>query len=78
MAPYRKNEARDWAKEHLRGVANVVIPSFSADLRRLNEKGILAEASMSNIFLIVGHFSFYGGHYEILGFPFIHYRVMDY
>jgi hypothetical protein len=24
MAPYRKNEARDWAWEHLRGVANVV------------------------------------------------------
>ncbi len=40
MASYRKTEARDWAKEHLRGVANVVIPSFSADLRRLNEKGI--------------------------------------
>ena len=24
MAPYRKTEARDWAWEHLRGVANVV------------------------------------------------------
>src|SRR6516225_8091157 len=40
MAPYRKNEARDWAREHLRGVANVVIPSFSGDLSRLNEKAI--------------------------------------
>ncbi|HEX4193032.1 MAG TPA: dihydrodipicolinate synthase family protein [Stellaceae bacterium] len=40
MASYRKKEARDWAKEHLRGVANVVIPSFSNDLKRLNEKGI--------------------------------------
>jgi 4-hydroxy-tetrahydrodipicolinate synthase len=40
MAPYRKTEARDWAWEHLRGVANVVIPSFSADLHHLNEKGI--------------------------------------
>jgi 4-hydroxy-tetrahydrodipicolinate synthase len=40
MASYRKAEARDWAKQHLRGVADVVIPSFSADLARLNEKGI--------------------------------------
>jgi len=40
MASYRKHEARDWAKQHLRGVANVVIPSFSGDLRRLNEPGI--------------------------------------
>ena len=40
MPSYRKSEARDWAKQHLLGVANVVIPSFSADLTRLNEKGI--------------------------------------
>jgi len=40
MASYRKNEARDWARQHLRGVANVVIPSFSGDLYRLNEKAI--------------------------------------
>jgi 4-hydroxy-tetrahydrodipicolinate synthase len=40
MPSYRKSEARDWAKQHLRGVANVVIPSFSVDLPRLNEKGI--------------------------------------
>lgn len=40
MPSYRKNEARAWAKEKLRGVANVVIPSYSQDLKRLNEKGI--------------------------------------
>src|SRR5438128_1909150 len=40
MASYRKKEAREWAKQHLRGVANVVIPSFSPDLTLLNEKGI--------------------------------------
>ena len=40
MASYKKHEARDWAKEHLRGVANVVIPSFTADLKGMNEKGI--------------------------------------
>jgi 4-hydroxy-tetrahydrodipicolinate synthase len=40
MAGYRKNEARAWARENMKGVANVVIPSFSRDLRKLNEKGI--------------------------------------
>src|SRR5579871_2517028 len=35
-----KGEARDWARENLRGVANVVIPSYSADLKSLNEAGI--------------------------------------
>ena len=40
MARYRKNEAREWAREHLRGVANVVIPSYTGDLKGLNEKGI--------------------------------------
>lgn len=40
MARYRKREAREWAREHLRGVANVIIPSYSRDLKRLNEKGI--------------------------------------
>lgn len=37
---YRKNEAREWAREHLRGVANVVIPSYTNDLKALNEAGI--------------------------------------
>ncbi len=40
MAGYRKKEAREWAREKLRGVANVVIPSFTGDLKGLNEKGI--------------------------------------
>lgn len=35
-----KQEIRDWALEHFQGVNNVVIPSFSADLTRLNERGI--------------------------------------
>jgi 4-hydroxy-tetrahydrodipicolinate synthase len=37
---FGKSEARDWAREHLRGVANVVTPSFTADLTGLNEAGI--------------------------------------
>lgn len=40
MVRYKKNEARAWARENMKGVANVVIPSFSRDLKRLNEKGI--------------------------------------
>jgi 4-hydroxy-tetrahydrodipicolinate synthase len=40
MASYTKAEARDWAREHLSGVINVIIPSFSGDLRTLNEAGI--------------------------------------
>ena len=37
MVRYQKNEARAWAREHMRGVANVVIPSYTLDLERLNE-----------------------------------------
>lgn len=40
MPEYRKHEARDWAKEKMRGVANVIIPTFTQDLQRLNEKAI--------------------------------------
>jgi len=40
MPSYRKNDAREWARQHLRGIANVIIPSYSPDLRDLNEAGI--------------------------------------
>jgi 4-hydroxy-tetrahydrodipicolinate synthase len=40
MARFKKSEAREWARENMHGVANVIIPSYSSDLRRLNEKGI--------------------------------------
>lgn len=40
MLRYKKSDARAWTRQHMRGVANVVIPSFSRDLKRLNEKGI--------------------------------------
>lgn len=40
MASYKKGDARAWARENMKGVANVVIPSYSQDLKRLNEKGI--------------------------------------
>jgi 4-hydroxy-tetrahydrodipicolinate synthase len=40
MATYKKHEARAWAREHLVGCSAVTIPSYSADLKRLNEAGI--------------------------------------
>jgi 4-hydroxy-tetrahydrodipicolinate synthase len=40
MASYRRAEARDWAREHLVGCANSIIPSFSGDLRRVSERGL--------------------------------------
>jgi len=40
MVRYKKDEARAWAREHMRGLCNVVIPSYTLDLKRLNEKGI--------------------------------------
>lgn len=40
MASYKKVDARAWAREHLTGCSAVTIPSYSADLKRLNERGI--------------------------------------
>ena len=37
---YKKHEAKDWARQHWHGLCNVIIPSFSSDLKRLNESGI--------------------------------------
>lgn len=40
MADYRKHEAREWAKATMKGVANTITPTFTQDLRSLNEKAI--------------------------------------
>ena len=40
MPSYTRDEARDWAREHLRGVINVIIPSFTSDLRGINEAAV--------------------------------------
>ncbi|MBF0674753.1 dihydrodipicolinate synthase family protein [Pseudomonas sp.] len=40
MADYKRNEAREWAWENLVGCSGVTIPSYSADLKHLNERGI--------------------------------------
>ena len=46
MASYSAGEAREWAREHLHGVINVIIPSFSGDLRTLNEAAIRHDVRM--------------------------------
>jgi 4-hydroxy-tetrahydrodipicolinate synthase len=40
MTAYTKSEAKSWAIEHLKGVCNVILPSFRNDLSGLNEAGI--------------------------------------
>jgi dihydrodipicolinate synthase/N-acetylneuraminate lyase len=37
---YTKEESKDWARATMRGVCNVIMPSFSSDLKQLNEAGI--------------------------------------
>jgi hypothetical protein len=34
MAEYRRSEAREWAKAKMRGVANVIIPTFTQGIYR--------------------------------------------
>src|SRR5579862_5486555 len=40
LMEYTRSSAKGWAAEKWRGVCNVIMPSFSADLRHLNERGI--------------------------------------
>lgn len=47
MPNYQRKDARAWAPEHLVGCSSVTIPSYSADLKRLNEKGIRHDVSLA-------------------------------
>lgn len=47
MARYKRAEARDWAREHLKGVANVTLPTMTADFKSLNEKAIRHDMELS-------------------------------
>ena len=40
MPDYKPDEAREWARGHLTGCSAVTSPTFTADLRRLNEDAI--------------------------------------
>ncbi len=37
---YRKSEAKEWTRRTWHGLCNVIIPSYSSDLKRLNKSGI--------------------------------------
>jgi 4-hydroxy-tetrahydrodipicolinate synthase len=37
---YKKSEAKAWAHQNWHGLCNVIIPSFTSDLKHLNEKAI--------------------------------------
>jgi 4-hydroxy-tetrahydrodipicolinate synthase len=37
---YSKQEAKGWAREHMKGVCNVIMPTFTSDFAELNEKAI--------------------------------------
>lgn len=43
---YQKNEAREWAWEHLTGVSGVTQPSFTPDLKMLNANGIAHDVDL--------------------------------
>lgn len=47
MAQYKRNEAREWAREKMVGVANVTIPTVTSDFKRLNEKAIRHDVELS-------------------------------
>jgi len=47
MARYNRDEAREWARENLVGVVNCTIPSFSGDLKAINEKAIRHDARLA-------------------------------
>lgn len=44
---YRKNQSRQWAKDYLVGCSAVTIPSFTQDLKKLNEAGIRHDISLA-------------------------------
>jgi len=47
MPTYKKADARAWARQHLIGCSAVTLPSYSADLKRLNERGIRHDVELA-------------------------------
>jgi len=43
----KKSELKKWAKEHMKGVENVLLPSFTPDLSALDEEGIRWDVQQS-------------------------------
>ncbi|HZU08193.1 MAG TPA: dihydrodipicolinate synthase family protein [Chloroflexota bacterium] len=40
MAEYTRQEAREWAREHMRGVCGCMMPTFNSSLTAINERAI--------------------------------------
>jgi 4-hydroxy-tetrahydrodipicolinate synthase len=47
MPAYTRGEARDWARETLIGAVNCTIPSFTQDLKSINEQAIRHDARLA-------------------------------
>src|ERR1044072_5357043 len=47
MASYTRGEAREWAREKMLGVANVTIPTMTADFKRINEKAVRHDVELA-------------------------------
>jgi 4-hydroxy-tetrahydrodipicolinate synthase len=47
MPTYSRSDAREWAREQLKGVVSVIVPSFSNDLQALNENAIRHDVSLN-------------------------------
>ncbi|MFW0796752.1 dihydrodipicolinate synthase family protein [Gordonia sp. CPCC 205515] len=54
MSTYTKSESRAWARENLIGAVNCTIPSFTADLRNINEAGIRHDIALAKEHGFVG------------------------
>ena len=46
MTEYRKEDARAWAREHLVGCSSVTIPTFTRDLKKLNDAAIAHDVAL--------------------------------
>src|ERR1700726_4427341 len=40
VATVSKNDRKEWGRQHFKGMENFVLPSFSPDLKELDEQGI--------------------------------------
>src|SRR3954468_17940739 len=54
MATYTKAESRTWARQELVGAVNCTVPSFTADLKNINEKGIRHDVALAKEHGFVG------------------------
>ena len=54
MSGYSRSEARDWAREKLVGAVNCTIPSFTGDLRGINEAAIRHDVRLAKSHGFIG------------------------